>query len=367
MLVRIFTKVLFALSLFLFVSVHAEENEKMQHDGVDSHEAHSDSSAEESHEDELNVGELIMHHISDSHSWHIAGDLTVYLPVILYSSDRGFEVFSSRNLYHHHEPVAEYQGYHLGHDEKIHALDESRKVYDFSITKDVVSLFISISLMLIIFLSVAKGYKKRGVGSPKGIQSLFEPVIVFVRDEIVKPAIGPKYERYLPYLLTLFFFIWFNNLLGLTPGAANLTGNIAVTACLALFTFLYTNLSGNRDYWKHIFWTPGVPWWMKAPIPLMPLVEFIGIFTKPFSLLLRLFVSITAGHIVILSLISLTFIFESLAVGIGSSIFVTLINIIELLVATIQAYVFTLFSSMYIGMAVQEHEHHEEEQDKALA
>ncbi|MFT5954843.1 MAG: F-type H+-transporting ATPase subunit a, partial [Cyclobacteriaceae bacterium] len=215
-------------------------------------------------------------------------------------------------------------------------------------------LFINAGIMLLIFSAVARGYKKNKGRAPKGIQSFFEPIIIFVRDEIVKPNIGPKYEKYLPYMLTLFFFIWFGNILGLMPGAANLTGNIAVTAVLAVFTFLITNFSGNKQYWKHVLWTPGVPAVMK--IIIVP-VEIIGLFTKPFSLMIRLFVAITAGHIVVLSLLSLTFIFESFAVGIGSAVVVTGINIIELLVATIQAYVFTMFSSLYIGMAVQEDHH----------
>jgi F-type H+-transporting ATPase subunit a len=176
-----------------------------------------------------------------------------------------------------------------------------------------------------------------------------------VRDEIVKPNIGDKYERYLPYLLTLFFFILFGNLLGLLPGAANLTGNIAVTLTLAVFTFIITNVKGNKNYWTHIFWTPGVP--LPLRLVILP-VEIIGMFTKPFSLTIRLFVAITAGHIVLLSLISLAFILKSVGVGIVSSVVVVFINLIEILVAVIQAYVFTLFSSLYIGMATAEGEHH---------
>jgi F-type H+-transporting ATPase subunit a len=179
-------------------------------------------------------------------------------------------------------------------------------------------------------------------------------LVVFVRDEIVKPNIGHYYEKYLPYLLTLFFFILFGNLLGLVPGAANLTGNIAVTLILAVLTFFITNLSGNKNYWKHIFWTPGIPLVLR---PLILPVEIIGVFTKPFSLTIRLFVAITAGHIVLLSLICLAFIFSSWYVGIGTSIVIVFINLIELLVAGIQAYVFTLFTSLYIGMATAEDHH----------
>ncbi len=346
------------------VAQHAPDHDATAEHAADTHGEDHDSHGESG---EVNIGEVIMHHISDAHSWHIVGDFTIYLPVILFEPGEGFHVFSSRHFYSHHHPTETHEGFRINENEKIIPLDESRKVYDFSITKNVASLFLSIILTLVVFLSVANGYNKRGIGAPRGIQSLFEPIIIFVRDEIVKPAIGEhKYERFLPYLLTLFFFIWFNNLLGLTPGAANLTGNIAVTACLALITFVITNVNGNKDYWKHVFWTPGVPWWMKVPFPMVPLVEFIGLFTKPFALMIRLFVSITAGHIVILSLIGLAFIFQSVAAGFVGTVFVTFINIIELLVATIQAYVFTLFSSMYIGAAVEEHHHAEEVADKSL-
>jgi F-type H+-transporting ATPase subunit a len=207
--------------------------------------------------------------------------------------------------------------------------------------------------MLFIFLMVAKGYKNKNK-APKGIQSFMEPVILFIRDDIVKPNIGNKYEKYLPYMLTLFFFIFFGNILGLLPGAANLTGNIAITMVLALSTFIITNLSGNLNYWKHIFWTPNVPNIMR--IIILP-IEIIGVFTKPFSLMIRLFVAITAGHIVLLSFIGMTFIFGSYIVGAMSALFAVALNIIELLVAGIQAYVFTMFSAVYIGLAVEE-EHH---------
>jgi len=308
--------------------------------------------------DEFNAGEMINHHILDSHEWEFWEGATLYLPVILYSPDRGVEIFSSRYFSSHggHDTghsSAEYKGYNYEHGAII-PIDENRSVIDFSITKNVAMLFLNALVMILIFFAVARGYSKNKDSAPKGIQSLFEPIIIFVRDEVVKPNIGSKYEKYLPYMLTLFFFIWFGNLLGLFPGAANLTGNIAVTITLAFFTFLITNLSGNKQYWVHIFNTPGVPWWLKFPLPVMPMVEFIGIFTKPFSLLLRLFVAITAGHIVILSLLSLIFIFQSYVVGIGSTILVLFINIIEILVATIQAYVFTMFSSLYIGLAIEE-------------
>jgi F-type H+-transporting ATPase subunit a len=279
--------------------------------------------------------------------------LVLPLPVIVYSEERGLDIFSSSRFYDDHHQVVEYNGYKLEHNH-IYLADSGKAVFDLSITKNVAMLFINAGLLLFVFLSVAKGFKRNQGKAPKGLQSFFEPIILFVRDEIVKPNIGHHYEKYLPYMLTLFFFILFGNLLGLLPGAGNLTGNIAVTMTLAVFTFLITNFSGNKGYWGHIFWTPGVP--LPLRIVILP-VEIIGIFTKPFSLMIRLFVAITAGHIVLLSLICLTFIFGSILVGLGSSLIVLFINLIELLVAGIQAYVFTMFSSMYIGMAVADHGH----------
>ena len=286
----------------------------------------------------------------DSHVWEIMHGVEIYLPVIVYS-ENGLDVFSSSKFFNADHEEVPYNGYEMHHDH-ITAEDGSH-VYDFSITKNVLFVFIDAAIMLFVFLAVARGYKKNAGKAPSGIQSLFEPIIIFVRDEIVRPNIGEKkYERFLPYMLSLFFFIWFGNLLGLLPGAANMTGNIAVTMFLALGTFVLTNLNGNKHYWGHIFNTPGVPLMLK---PIIVPVEIIGIFTKPISLMVRLFVAITAGHIVILSLLSLTFIFHSFLVGIGSTVVVTVITFIEILVATIQAYVFTMFSSMYIGMAVDDH------------
>lgn len=304
------------------------------------------------------VSEVIMHHVTDDHQWHFADGLVLPLPVIIYSESGGLEVFSSANFFNEdHEPKSFERNGHVYKLEHGHISFEGsdEHILDLSITKNVAMLFLNVILILVVFMQVAAGYRKNRGKAPSGIQSLLEPVILFVKDEVVKPNIGHKYERYMPYLLTLFFFILFGNLLGLLPGAANLTGNIAVTATLAIFTFLITNFSGNKAYWSHIFWTPGVP--LPLRVIILP-VEIIGIFTKPFSLMVRLFAAITAGHIVMLSLLSLTFIFHSWGAGIGSTIFVVVINLIELLVAGIQAYVFTLFTSLYIGMAVEEHDHH---------
>ena len=262
-----------------------------------------------------------------------------------------FDIFSSSTLFDddHVELNEGYKGYYYDHGH-IKSIDSSRSFYDFSITKNVAFLFLNASLIVFIFLNVARAYGSK-ISAPSGLQSFFEPIILFVRDNIVKPNIGKHYEKYLPYMLTLFFFIFFGNILGLLPAAANLTGNIAVTMILAVLTFLITNFSGNKNYWKHIFWTPNVPNVMR--IIILP-IEIIGVFTKPFSLMMRLFVAITAGHIVLLSFIGMTFIFQSYFVGILSSLFAVALNIIELLVAAIQAYVFTMFSSVYIGLAIEE-------------
>jgi F-type H+-transporting ATPase subunit a len=306
--------------------------------------------------EKFNAGEVILHHVMDDHTWHFWDGHygTLYLPVIIYSSEKGLDVFSSHNFYDEHHAVVAYNGYELKHNH-IYLAGTEETVLDLSITKNVAMLLINAALLLLIFMAVAKGYKKNQGKAPRGIQSFFEPIIVFVRDEVVKPNIGRHYEKFLPYILTLFFFILFGNLLGLLPGAGNLTGNIAVTLTLAVLTFIITNVNGNKAYWSHIFWTPGVP--LPLRLVILP-VEIIGIFTKPISLTIRLFVAITAGHIVLLALICLTFIFGSIWVGFGSSIIVLFISLIEILVAGIQAYVFALFTSLYIGMAIADHDEH---------
>lgn len=304
----------------------------------------------------FNPGEMILHHIGDSHEWHWlatdSGNFTTYLPIIAYRTGKGISVFSSEKISNGEGEASgkEYDGLKLDH-EKLVSTDGS-KVYDFSITKNVAGLIGSAVLMLVAFTVVAGGYRNNHGRAPKGIQSFFEPIIVFIRDEIAKKNIGPKYERYMPYLLTIFFFIWFNNLLGLTPGAANLSGNIAVTMVLALMTLVITLASSNKNYWAHIFNTPGVP--KLVLIVLIP-VELLGIITKPFSLMIRLFANITAGHIVVLSFISLMFIFKSWAVAPVTLAFGLFINVLELLVALLQAFIFTLLTAMYIGGAVEEH------------
>ncbi|NVO21284.1 MAG: F0F1 ATP synthase subunit A [Bacteroidetes bacterium] len=325
---------------------------------------------------EFNAGEMIIEHIIDSHEWHICNwhgePVSIPLPVILLDEGK-LVVFSSGHFKHGEEA---YQGYKLEEDgpnkgkivkvKEDGTINEEAKVpLDFSITKAVLSLFIGVALILIIFLSAAKRYTANPNRAPKGIQSVVEPLILFVRDDIAIPAIGKaKYMKYMPYLLTIFFFIFINNLLGLIPffpGGVNLTGNLAITMVMAIFTFLITTFSGNRSYWVHIVNTPGVPWWLKIPIPLMPIVEIIGLITKPFVLMVRLFANITAGHIILLGFMSLIFIFGGMAAWIGfavspvSILFGVFMSLLELLVAFIQAYVFALLSAIYFGMAVEEH------------
>lgn len=336
--------------------------------------AFASDSAESGKEKPFDLGAMINHHIMDSHEWHfldVKGEdghlhpVSLSLPIILL--DNGLQFFWSSEFHHGTEAVESNGNYYFISHEHIYKTDANGTLnydekgavtnvapLDFSITKNVAMLMITAVLMLFVFLNVARGYKKNAGKAPSGLQSLFEPVILYVRDDVIKPNIGAKADRYTPYLLTLFFFIWFGNLLGLLPGAANLTGNIAVTTVLAIFTFLIVNFSGNKNYWKHVFYTPGVPMALR---PIIMPVEIIGIFTKPFSLLIRLFVAITAGHIVILALIALIFVFQSYAVGVGSTLLVVFITFIELIVATIQAYVFTMFTSLYIGLAVQEDHH----------
>lgn len=305
----------------------------------------------------FNAAEMIKHHIADAYDWHLYGEghhsVSIPLPIILYSSTKGLQVFSSANFHHGTEA---YQGYKLEHNHII-AEDASEKIYDLSITKNVASMMIAAVIILLIFLSISSSYKKNVGKAPSGIQSVFEPLITFVRDEIAQPNIGPKYAKYLPYLLTVFFFIWVNNLLGLIPSGANASGNIAFTLTLAFITLLLTIFSGNKDYWMHIFWTPGVP--LPLRVIMLP-VEIIGIFTKPFALMIRLFANITAGHIIILSILSFIFIFKSFAVAGVSIPFAVVMSLMEVFVAALQAYIFTLLSALFIGQAVAEHEHHDD-------
>jgi len=309
----------------------------------------------------------IFEHIGDAHSWHISLPLVkpiaIPLPVILYTN-KGLEVFSSANL--HEGEVYQGKNNYIVVKDKIKIADSAgnadatHKVYDFSITRNVVSMWMGMIFLFIIFGIVSSSYKKRAGKAPKGLQSVIEPVVMFVRDDIAIPNIGVKHVKYMSLLLTLFFFILINNLLGLVPffpGGFNLTGNIAVTLSLSLIVLIVINFSGNKYYWKHIF-APDIPFWLYI---IMVPVELIGIISKPFALMIRLFANITAGHIIVLSLISLIFIFNSLAVSPASVVFVVFMDTIELLVAFLQAYIFTMLTALFIGMAVEEHAHEQHE------
>jgi F-type H+-transporting ATPase subunit a len=302
----------------------------------------------------------IMHHIADAHEWHLWGEdeqsVSIPLPIILFT-EGNLDVFMSSKFHHGHATVTKGNRiYSIDSHEHIHE-GSGLSVIDISITKNVASMLISVLLLLLIFFSVARGYSKNK-RAPKGLQAILEPLILFVKDDIIKENIGPKYEKYIPFLLTVFFFVLINNLMGMLPGSANVTGNIAVTFVLSFFTFILTTISGNKKYWGHIIKPPGVP---LALMPIMVPIEIIGIFTKPFALMIRLFANITAGHIIILSLISLIFIAQSAIGNAGawgvapvSVLFVLFIYCIELLVAFLQAYIFTLLSAVFIGLAVAE-------------
>lgn len=340
-------------------------------------EAHVDGTHEKK---AFNPSELINSHIGDSHDFHVADwnghPISFALPIILWTNS-GLEIFSSEQFHHDNkgEHVVSVNGQEfVRHNEiifykdKYNALTEDQKKdgafefdarpLNFSITKNVFSMFMSAIIMFLLFFAVARSYKKNP-HAPKGIAGFLEPLVTFVRDDIARPNIGEKqYAKYMPYLLTIFFFIWINNLIGLIPFfpfSSNLTGNIYFTFVMALITFIITTFSGNKDYWGHIFNTPGVPVWLA---PIMIPVELIGMLTKPFALMIRLFANITAGHIIILSLISLIFIFETVAVSPISGAFVLFMSVLEMLVAALQAYVFTLLSALFIGQAVAEHDHH---------
>ena len=328
-------------------------------------------------EEEFNSVEMIMHHISDAHDFHfldytdsegVEHAVSIPLPVILYTNsglvcfmssafhhnDDGTYVVSKKgtNFVKYHEKIYQLNdgASSLEFDEQHHPLNAVKPI-DVSITKNVFSMLLSLVLLLTLFGAAGRSAKKNP-GAPRGILTFLEPIIVFIREDIIIPNVGEKkYKTYIPYLITIFFFIFFNNLLGLIPGGANVTGNIAVTLVLSVFTLLVTNFSANKAYWKHIF-LPPVP---LALYPIMVPIEVIGVLTKPFALMIRLFANITAGHIIILSLISLIFVFKSIFIAPVSVGFVLFMYTLELLVALLQAYIFTLLSALFIGQAIEEH------------
>jgi len=344
-------------------------------------------------EEKMDAGSIIVEHVSDAHEFHLftlkneedphrSKHVSIPLPIILYQPGKGFDVFSSSKFEHGHkshngymllekdflkehslENAKDAKGQPLYQTGKIYSADANgmpalnAKVYDFSLTKNAAQMMIALGLLLFILLTIAKKYKN-GVGvnkAPTGFQNAIEPVITFVRDDIAKPSLGGKYKTYLPFLLTVFFFILINNIFGLIPGAANVTGNIAFTFILGFISFLVILFSTNKHYWAHIFWPP-VPHAIK---PILIPVEILGVFTKPFALIIRLFANMLAGHIIILSFICLIFIMGAMKVGLGwgsSPLFVALavfIYLLEVLVAFIQAYIFTNLTAVFIGQAFE--------------
>ena len=310
-------------------------------------------------EDGFNPTPQILHHIADSYEWHLWGDVSIPLPVILYT-EGNWDVFMSSKFHHGKSKVTKGdRTYKIDHH---HIVEENNKKFtNLSITKNVASMLFSSLLLFLIVFKASRAYMSKKT-APKGIQSFLEPLILFVRDDIIKTNIGPKHEKYTMFLLTVFFFILINNLLGLTPGAANVTGNISVTFVLSIFTFIIITVSANKGYWKHLIKPPGTP---LALLPIMIPIEIFGVFTKPFALMIRLFANITAGHIIIFSLISLIFVASNIGVNViaGWSVapisvaFVLFIFLIEILVAFLQAYIFTLLSAVFIGLAVKEEDH----------
>jgi len=323
--------------------------------------------------EKFDANATILGHIKDAYDWHFFDikkedgtktAVSIPLPVIVYTPAQGVEVFSSTKFDHGH---AAYNGYQIGANGRIERTDNA-SFFDISITKNVASMLIGIVLLLVIFISVANKYKRNGPNvAPSGFQNALEACILFVRDDIAKPNIGKKYMRFMPLLLSFFFFIWINNMLGLLPGAANFTGNIAVTAAFAFVTFIVMLFSANKHFWGHLFNPPGVPMGINI---LLTIIEIISFFIKPIALMIRLFANILAGHIIILSIISMIFIFGAMnsIAGWGfapvSVAFTLFMYALELLVAAIQAFIFTNLTAVFIGQSVEEGHHHEDAHGK---
>lgn len=324
-------------------------------------------------ENTVDVKSIVFGHIGDSYEWHITDigqtSIRIPLPVIVYSENSGWHSFLSSRI---EENGGTYQGFYLAptgskYEGKVvekNVSGEEVRPLDISITKITLSLFINSALLLIIILSVAHWYRKseQGAYAPGGFIGFMEMFIMMVHDDVIKSCAGPNYRKFAPYLLTAFFFIFLNNIMGLIPifpGGANVTGNIAITLVLAFCTFLAVNIFGTKAYWKEIFW-PDVPWWLKVPVPMMPFIEFFGIFTKPFALMIRLFANMLSGHMAMLVLTCLIFISAGMGTTINASLtvasvlFNVFMNVIEVLVAFIQAYVFTMLSAVFIGLAQEE-------------
>ncbi|MEL7425253.1 MAG: F0F1 ATP synthase subunit A, partial [Bacteroidota bacterium] len=421
-----FSSFLFVLAMALFSAPLVGQDQEHDH----SDHSHGTESAEHNHDhdhdhgcggahhddDKYDPAKMITGHIADANEFHLWGEVAIPLPVILYAPGVGLKMGLSSMFHHGHDAVDGYvlnhgrvnrvaqagfpmegvvgvggvtsetvdgaEKYFVCYNNEKYLLDEPSTLdggmmgggissfYDFSITKNVFTMLLAALLLIFIWRAVAQGYQRNEGQAPSGIQSFMEPFFVFIRDEVTKPMIGEaKYERFQPFIMTLFFFILFCNLLGLVPffpGSANVTGNIAVTFVLALLAFLVTNLNGNGHYWEHIFWMPGIPAWVKT---ILTPVEVLGLIIKPFSLMVRLFANISAGHIIILSLIGLIFLFGDSGASVSGSItgiivggaFTAFMNLIEFLVAFLQAFVFAILTASYIGAAVEEHEHHDHE------
>jgi len=327
--------------------------------------------AETPTEKPVDVKGIIFEHLGDSYTWHIATIGTVHIKVpllvIVRGQDGNMYAFSASKL-HGEEP---YKGFYLGKEGSKYAgkvvttsaTGAEVRPLDFSITKNVFALLCSALIVMLVVLLTARWYKKHPMEAPGGFVGVVEVMVDFLREDVIKPNIGAEYKRYQPYLMSVFFFILVNNLLGLVPlfpGGANVTGNIAITLVLALFTMVIVNISGTKEYWKEVFW-PEVPMFLKLPIPLMPVVEMFGVISKPFSLMIRLFANVMAGHTIMLSLVCLIF----FTVSMGTTINATMTSIsvllsvfmffVEILVSFLQAYIFTLLSSVYIGLARVRH------------
>lgn len=373
---RLFPLFILAFSLFGFsISTSAQEHEN--------HEVAAAEGAEGAHEEKkgVNITELVFGHVSDAHEWHLFSlhgehghetEVAFPLPCIIYRPGKGLSVFSFSKFHGGYYldstgkkiSHASYDGLYVEKNikEKILAEDGS-KVYDFSITKNVLSMFISVVLLLWLATSAAKKYKPGVVAAPKGFQNALESAVIFIRDEVGKPNLGDKHTRFMPFLLTVFFFIWINNLLGLLPGGANFTGNIAVTACLSLLTFIVMMGASNAHFWGHLLNPPNVPFGVKI---LLVLIELMSLLIKPVALMIRLFANILAGHIVILSVISLIFVFALLNKFVGggfvivSLAFSIFMFVLELMVAAIQAFIFTNLTAVFIGQSVEEGHGHDD-------
>jgi F-type H+-transporting ATPase subunit a len=332
----------------------------------------------------VNPKEIIFGHVGDAYDWHIltwkGHHISIPLPIIVKSQEKGWYIFSSSRLTHGDS----YEGFYLSTDENNYSGKVVERTIsgavvrplDLSFTKNACSIVLSCILLCAIFLIMAKSYRQEPLRGRRGFAGVMEMLILFIYDDLIKPSVGKDYRKFAPYLLTAFFFIFLNNLMGLIPffpGGANVTGNIAITLVLALITFCITNFWGTKEYWKEIFW-PEVPLWLKVPVPLMPVIEIIGILTKPFALMMRLFANMLAGHMIVLVLVTLIFIFTAMmgviaggAVSIISVLFSIFMMLIDILVCFIQAYVFTMLSAIFIGMArVESHHVAHSQQNKSI-